>query len=1765
MDQNQTNEEESSAKGRILRLFKFLHDVNRLRYRPERTLQDQVLVIPLTKLPEHPSIQLTRPVMTDGQTPAEFDLSVARARTTRCAPPPDLLRDWLVSGWDDPNAAAAYEDSRNEVTEQGESITVKFDADPARLIAWERWTATRKAWVAPEMRARAALAFFEKLYGLYALLEKDSERLELMVADGILNWETQSLMEQMDVKIHHPVLLKRVELSFDPAKPEFRVIETERGTELYASLLIDLEGLNASGLDARQRELASADYHPMGFADSQAFLTALVQTISPVQGVFLEAPPHAGFERHPRLWREPVLLVRRRIQGVTNAVSRIIDDIEQREVFPPAFGQIVGMPQEWKSAADAVAQQSPENIPPDTLMSTTIPAFDDSEILLAKEANSEQLQIIRKLANAGSVLVQGPPGTGKTHTIANIVGHLLAQGKTVLVTSHTPKALRVLREQIPEALRPLCVSAVSGDRESQRQLEAAISEINARLSRSSPETLRAQIEQRVQERRKILEENSHLTRMLREALESEYQPISSHGHPVTPANAARHVKDHFTQSQWLPGPIKQGVAVPLPVNELAALYDTNNRFDVMEEHDATCLLPTLDGLLPVPRLRSLVAEIDSLATTDLAFKSELWGRGAAVNSEHVAALLADFATEFSDHYRKIAWRPYVIVAGIQGGTHRTVWETLSAKIMEASELSAQYSLSLAHRPKLSTKISIVKQCETLQQILLHLGSGGKLGLVQLITKAEWRHVITTASVAAGRPEREEHFRALSLLASLERLRDEIEGLWDKLIAGHGGNRFRALGAEPEQAARPLVQEIDRCLNWHKTIWMRLIERLNSCGLELEKALGSTPREPSLISDYDLAERASVEILPPILEAHIRRLRLRECEAEIAAHTSALLAMGEERGAVGSLLRALNSKDALRYEEAVNYTRRLHEISPIVKHRKALLERLGKAAPAWAAAISNRIAPNHGPLMPGDSAVAWNWRQLHDELDRRSALNAQTLQREIDHNRKVLRDITTSLIDMRAWVNQIERVEANHSVRQALVGWLDTIKRMKSTQKKDMLWRLQTEARKLMRLSAKAVPVWIMPLAVAAENFDPATSRFDVVIIDEASQADLNALVAVYQGDKVIIVGDHEQVTPEAVGKAQDLIHNLIDTHIRDIPNSRLFDNRSSIYDIARQSFGDGICLLEHFRCVPEIIAFSNRLSYDGRIRPLRESNSTFLKPACVAYRVNGVAQNQVNHKEAETIADLIKAMCKHPVYVGKTIGVISMVGENQANLIDTKLRKELDPVDYEQRRIICGNSAQFQGDERHVIFLSMIDSGKEHGLGPIAKKGDGAYDSTKKRYNVAASRAQDQLWVVHSLDPNNDLKPGDLRRELILHAQNPMSTINLFKQEAPRTESEFERQVLRILTNKGYKVRSQWSVGYYRIDMVVEGDGKRLAVECDGDRWHPIEKLADDMARQAILERLGWMFTRIRGSAFFRDEEQAMRPVFERLDELGIAPWQPIGGAIEDDALVKELEAIVAKFHEEGEDGLDEPTPAEVAIDAEVSGGPRSKPDETNESSLSGGAPKVGVEDPPLPVHPSRVFDVSFPPRPGNGSVKADSLFAEYVACEGVHVDDPRTVSVEVVSDGLCRIVEVEGPMVAKRAYDIYLRGCGIKRLGHDLKSTMNRALQIAIRQQRVCDEDEAGSGDQLLAVIRSVGSPPIKLRTRGERAFEEIPPSELQTVARYLEVRCGMLPGSDDHLRAILDSFDLKRLTTQVGTSLLEILDRSYPYVDEFLNRMDQ
>src|SRR5262249_9866944 len=161
------------------------------------------------------------------------------------------------------------------------------------------------------------------------------------------------------------------------------------------------------------------------------------------------------------------------------------------------------------------------------------------DVLLSKPANPEQIRIAQQLEKHGGVLVQGPPGTGKTHTIGNLIGHLLAQGKSVLVPSHTTKALRMVRHHIVPELRPLCVSVLESDLDSRRQLESAVAAIAERLGSTEAGSLEQQAGALEVERRDLLQQLDQVLRQLAEARSDEYREIIAGDETWAPAEAAR--------------------------------------------------------------------------------------------------------------------------------------------------------------------------------------------------------------------------------------------------------------------------------------------------------------------------------------------------------------------------------------------------------------------------------------------------------------------------------------------------------------------------------------------------------------------------------------------------------------------------------------------------------------------------------------------------------------------------------------------------------------------------------------------------------------------------------------------------------------------------------------------------------------------------------------------------------------------------------------------------------------------------------------------------------------------------------------------------------------------------------------------------------------------------------------------------------------------------------------------------------------------------
>jgi len=372
-----------------------------------------------------------------------------------------------------------------------------------------------------------------------------------------------------------------------------------------------------------------------------------------------------------------------------------------------------------------------------------------------------------------------------------------------------------------------------------------------------------------------------------------------------------------------------------------------------------------------------------------------------------------------------------------------------------------------------------------------------------------------------------------------------------------------------------------------------------------------------------------------------------------------------------------------------------------------------------------------------------------------------------------------------------------------------------------------------------------------------------------------------RGKKILVVGDDKQVSPDGGFIDSSRIQELLDRFLVDQPYKSEMTPEKSLYDLAARVFAaDQVMLREHFRCVPPIIAYSNRTFYQNQILPLRIPRaSERIEPPLIDLYVEGGVRDHHdrNDCEAQAIADEIEAILKDERFAGRTIGVVSLLGTDQAKHIDSVVNQRCDAAELHRRKFLCGDARTFQGSERHIMFLSLV-------VDPTSCKALSG-NMFDQRFNVAASRAQDRMYLVRSVTAS-ELSDKDLRMTLLSHFDKPLV---MNTDETARLidlcESGFEQQVYTELSTRGYRVIPQVKTGAYRIDMVVEGASDiRLAIECDGDEFHGPDRWQHDMNRQRILERAGWVFWRCFASTWTLRKDEVLLELRQRLEAMGIDP-----------------------------------------------------------------------------------------------------------------------------------------------------------------------------------------------------------------------------------------------------------------------------------------
>lgn len=299
---------------------------------------------------------------------------------------------------------------------------------------------------------------------------------------------------------------------------------------------------------------------------------------------------------------------------------------------------------------------------------------------------------------------------------------------------------------------------------------------------------------------------------------------------------------------------------------------------------------------------------------------------------------------------------------------------------------------------------------------------------------------------------------------------------------------------------------------------------------------------------------------------------------------------------------------------------------------------------------------------------------------------------------------------------------------------------------------------------------------------------------------------------------------------------------------------------------------EHFRCAPDIIDFSNKQFYDGRLVPLRlPTQSERLTPSLVDVKVIGTKVGKINEVEADKIVEMIQEHMNLPRSDARprSIGVISLIGDEQSRLIRGRLLDAIGPEKMARHNILIGDAPTFQGAERDVVFLSMVCS-----RGSVPTQSQLMHF---QRANVAMSRARDRCVLVRSIELTDISSMDDMKVPIIAYFMqgdfHEAASVDSMDEKGVRARQKIGNgsSILKqLLEQRGYTVTDMGVI--WKHGICVENDTTRVALLVDGDEGSGQEWQAS-YGQQKAIERVGWKCFRVDSLSLFLNLDSTMKNI----------------------------------------------------------------------------------------------------------------------------------------------------------------------------------------------------------------------------------------------------------------------------------------------------
>jgi len=1132
--------------------------------------------------------------------------------------------------------------------------------------------------------------------------------------------------------------------------------------------------------------------------------------------------------------------------------------------------------------------------------------LEDNNILFPLPFNEEQINILNKIENSNNVIVLGPPGTGKSHTIANLVSHFLAKGKRVLVTSQKEQALNVLLNKIPEELRCYCVPVLSNIQDGKRKMEEAFNGISKAISYSDIH-IHKEIEQLNSDIQNINDKIINIKEKIKFVSANQLCKIAYKNDLYLPMELIQILESKKEEFSWLQDEIQYIVEkdtdgniivkpkVFISTNEFSELLLLHNDlknylYELEQSRISTKQLLNIEQFEEFSKnyikLQNLNSDI-KLNIPDLTLKD--------IDRQEINEFLNLLSKKVSIEQNITEDWQRNLLNSISDLTER---EKLNSQILKYREVQNQYDnyykdFDVFNQIKINSPLNLNELINFIDTLLLKLKDNKNIYSFwdKLFLSKKEKYTINNITINAKTPVSISDFEQIKLYLKLIECYKNNGDIWNTFA-----NRYDC----PKYAFETKVYK-DSDLNLE--IYNYYFDENNSKQLKNNWESVSNlfeyrniSEEIETISDYiisnskNILNNFSADNILDTIKLILDKDNYETTNAKYEELKILLSNFSDKSSINKPFLDALNlittnrEESLLLWSKTYNQFLELESFNDKYKNYQDLYNKLEMNVPILAKNLFNN---NNQILSPEKLQQGLQFKAILKYLSViiNDTKDLHNYELSLANLIKQLRKLKVQLIVK----TTIKNLKSNHTQEddRNLANWQMAIKKLGAGKSKHIVTKM-ADVKEASKKAKNSIPVWIMPTYKVSESLPSEIGLFDVVIIDEASQSDIRAFLSLIRGKKVIIVGDPNQVSPLSVGASnRTQIQQLIREYLNNIPGGKYFDLETSIYDVAKLTLGGTniLKLREHFRCLPEIIKFCNDLCYLGEIIPLRYiSQDKKLAPVLESIFIKNGRRNDnvdINKYEAIAICQKVKQIVTSDdsKYKNKTIGIISLQGLDQAKYIQSIIGNYVTTDEQIKHQIRIGDSATFQGDERDIILLSMIVSPNDtKHIQPMVK------DMNKQRYNVAVSRAKDKLILVHSIKLE-DLTNSNCMRYKLLEFFNNKNSVEKIEQDESICDSDFEREVYRTLSNKGYNVVPQVKVGPYRIDLVIEGSNNRLGVECDGDKYHQPDKWFEDSIRQKQLERMGWSIYRIWGADFLYRKNEIIEDLIKTLNDYKIYPY----------------------------------------------------------------------------------------------------------------------------------------------------------------------------------------------------------------------------------------------------------------------------------------